>query len=122
MAIAHDYPPAAGTDRHLVARRQADVADRDRADDRGEAAPTFLRLGFDPRLVPAGQTPMYQRFRRRLVANVGGQHPGEQPFAPAHPQTYPELVRKPAGKTNMVRMEMGANDPADIAVGKRSSK
>jgi hypothetical protein len=121
-AAADHYPPVARFDADRVSIRHADEADGHRAHDRGEAAPALGGFGFDPLLIPAGRAPIGKGFPGRRVAAVGGQHPREQPLAAGHPQRRVEAFAKPAGKADMIGMEMGDDDAGDAPSRQRAAQ
>ena len=120
MAAAGDDPPVARADPQRLAVQQPHEADRHRAHHRSEAAPALRGLGGDPLLFPAGRTPIGEGLGRGRVADIGGQHPREQPFAAGHPQAHAEPLAKPAREAEMVRMEMGADHPGHRPPGQRA--
>ena len=117
VARAGGDPPLARADRERVAVLKARVAERERRDDLAEPGPALGGRGRDLGIVSACAPPECEHFRRDGVAGIGGKHACGQPLAARHQQRCGVVVAHPAGKADMVGVEVRADHFRDADAG-----
>ena len=120
MPVPHDDLPAATAKPDFLPVKQPAVTGRQGMNHIREIERPFGSALFPDICWHPGMTPERDCLWSRTFLQVKLQHPGGQPSRPAHHQRSAVFLHEPAGKTDVIRMVMRADNPQDRATAKRA--